>query len=209
MKWRHQGAWRGGAGGWKQRGGEARSRRRGGEWGGIRRIALRLCSIKGEITHLLRFFLKTTALIDQTAWMYRPIFNMKYRHQKSITPVFPLPSPRGCVRLGVAGSSSLRRRLMHLHQRLPPPCAVSTRGVSRPLRVAMDLRPSPSDTHIMLSAGTCAWQMEKSIIFNNYLTFPPPHRSPLLYFCCFPPKAVIIIRDFFSPLLFLKHKNRL
>lgn len=60
---------------------------------GIRRIAFRLCSIKGEITHLLRFFLKTTALIDQTAWMYQPIFNMKYRHQKSITPVFPLPSP--------------------------------------------------------------------------------------------------------------------
>lgn len=125
MKWRHQGAWRGGEGGWKQRRGEARSRRRGREWGGIRRIALRLCSIKGEITHLLRFFLKTTALIDQTAWMYRPIFNMKYRHQKSITPVFPLPSPRACVRacvrLGVAGSSSQRRRLMHLHQRLPSP----------------------------------------------------------------------------------------
>lgn len=59
---------------------------------GIRRIAFRLCSIKGEITHLLRFFLKTTALIDQTAWMYQPIFNMKYRHQKSITPVFSLPS---------------------------------------------------------------------------------------------------------------------
>lgn len=57
---------------------------------GIRRIAFRLCSIKGEITHLLRFFLKTTALIDQTAWMYQPIFNMKYRHQKSITPVFSL-----------------------------------------------------------------------------------------------------------------------
>lgn len=60
------------------------------EKGGIRRIAFPLCSIKGEITHLLRFFLKTTAPIDQTAWMYRPIFNMKYRHQKSITPVFSL-----------------------------------------------------------------------------------------------------------------------
>lgn len=106
MKWRHQGAWRGGEGGKEggsvettQKRGRRRKRGRGRE-GGIRRIAFRLCSIKGEITHLLRFFLKTTALIDQTAWMYRPIFNMKYRHQKSITPVFSLPSPIcSCVSL--------------------------------------------------------------------------------------------------------------
>lgn len=85
----------------------------GGEWTrtereGIRRIALRPCSIKGEITHLLRFFLKTTALIDQTGWMYRPISSMKYRHEKSITPVFPLSPVRQCA----TGSSS--SRLMHL-----------------------------------------------------------------------------------------------
>lgn len=97
MKWRHQGAWRGEEGGWERAWKQAereweRERERGGKRG-IRRIAFRLCSIKGEITHLLRFFLKTTAPIDQTAWMYRPIFNMKYRHQKSITPVFSLPSP--------------------------------------------------------------------------------------------------------------------
>ncbi len=47
--------------------------KRTGEWEkerergrGIRRIAFRPCSIKGEITHLLRFFLRTTAPIDQT-----------------------------------------------------------------------------------------------------------------------------------------------
>lgn len=82
---------------------------------GIRRIAFRLCSIKGEITHLLRFFLKTTALIDQTAWMYQPIFNMKYRHQKSITPVFSLPSPicssLSLVLTEVDASTSLSRLL--------------------------------------------------------------------------------------------------
>lgn len=46
-----------------------REGKRTGEWErgrGIRRIAFRPCSIKGEITHLLRFFLRTTAPIDQT-----------------------------------------------------------------------------------------------------------------------------------------------
>lgn len=57
-------------GGWKQPKSEGERGKRERERGGIRRIAFRLCSIKGEITHLLRFFLKTTALIDQTAWMY-------------------------------------------------------------------------------------------------------------------------------------------
>lgn len=91
MKWRHQEHEEEGGreGAWIQPKREGMRKRERG----IRRIAFRLCSIKGEITHLLRFFLKTTALIDQTAWMYQPIFNMKYRHQKSITPVFSLLSP--------------------------------------------------------------------------------------------------------------------
>lgn len=90
MKWKHQGAWRveKGREEWSKCANNPKERERG-----RRRIAFRLCSIKGEITHLLRFFLKTTALIDQTAWMYQPIYNMKYRHQKSITPVFPRRSP--------------------------------------------------------------------------------------------------------------------
>lgn len=80
------------------------------EKGGIRRIAFLLCSIKGKITHLRRFFLKTTAPIDQTAWMYQPIFSMKYRQQKSITPVFS-PSLLPSADL----TCSFSQRLMHLH----------------------------------------------------------------------------------------------
>lgn len=53
---------------------------------------------------------------------------------------------------------------MHLHH-----CLLSSRCPSS--FQAMDLPLSPSDMYIMLSAGTCAWQMEESIIFNNYLTF--------------------------------------
>lgn len=102
MKWRHQGAWKGE----NRRSVETTKEKRKKEkerWGeaGIRRIAFCLCSIKGEITHLPRFFLKTTALIDQTTWMYQPIFNMKYRQQKSITPVF---SSRRYLQLSVAPS---------------------------------------------------------------------------------------------------------
>lgn len=163
MKWRHQGAWRGGEGGSVE---TTRKRKKESEWErGIRRIAFRLCSIKGEITHLLRFFLKTTALIDQTAWMYQPIFNMKYRHQKSITPVFSLS-----LFLSLLPSAALRRSfsqsLMHLHHH--PLLSVSLFLSSFQ---AIDLPLSLSDMYIMLSAGTSAWQIEESIIFNNYLTF--------------------------------------
>lgn len=48
----------------KEQGSEKERERERGR--GIRRIAFRPCSIKGEITHLLRFFLRTTAPIDQT-----------------------------------------------------------------------------------------------------------------------------------------------
>lgn len=107
---------------WKQPRKRNRKRRRG-----IRRIAFCPCSIKGEITHLLRFFLKTTALIDQTTWMYRPIFNMKYRHQKSITPVFSL-SPH-YLQLFVA---LLAQSLMHLHPCLPCSLCTSPSPLRRP-----------------------------------------------------------------------------
>lgn len=159
---------------WKECGNNlGKEKEREGETGGeagIRRIAFCLCSIKGEITHLRRFFLKTTALIDQTTWMYQPIFNMKYRHQKSITPVFSLPSAlRGSpslLRTKVDASTSLSARLsMWL-------CLSSSEAMDLPLFL--------SDMYIMLSAGTSAWQMGKSIIFNNYLTF-----LLLLYLRCF------------------------
>lgn len=39
----------------------------GGGGGKKRKIAFRLCSVKGEITHLRRFFQATTASIDQAA----------------------------------------------------------------------------------------------------------------------------------------------
>lgn len=39
---------------------------RGGGGGSKRKIAFRLCSVKGEITHLRRFFQATTGSIDQT-----------------------------------------------------------------------------------------------------------------------------------------------
>lgn len=121
---------------------------------GIRRIAFCLCSIKGEITHLLRFFLKTTALIDQTAWMYRPIFNMKYRHQKSITPVFSLTSPI-CSSLSlflakVDASTSLSALFSaSMSTSLSLPRSHSTSE-------AMDLPLFHPDMYIMLSAGTSA-----------------------------------------------------
>lgn len=38
-----------------------------GGGGGKRKIASRLCSVKGEITHLRRFFQATTGSIDQAA----------------------------------------------------------------------------------------------------------------------------------------------
>lgn len=150
--------------GGRERGNNPKEREKEKE-GRRRRIAFRLCSIKGEITHLLRFFLKTTALIDQTAWMYQPIFNMKYRHQKSITPVFSLPSP-----ISQPSARSFSQRLTHLHH-----CPLSSLRLSPCLSSsqAMDLPLSPPDMGIMLSASTWAWQMEKSIIFNNYLTFFP------------------------------------
>lgn len=45
-----------------------KDRRRGERGGGgERKIAFRLCSVKGEITHLRRFFQATTGSIDQTA----------------------------------------------------------------------------------------------------------------------------------------------
>lgn len=47
----------------RQKKGEGRWRRRGKK----RKIAFRLCSVKGEITHLRRFFQATTASIDQAA----------------------------------------------------------------------------------------------------------------------------------------------
>lgn len=81
MKRRYQGAWkeRGGRGksinpsrGGFQEGGSRRGRQRqkkgragGGGGEGERKIAFRLCSVKGEITHLRRFFQATTASIDQ------------------------------------------------------------------------------------------------------------------------------------------------
>lgn len=94
------------------------------EKGGIRRIAFLLCSIKGEITHLLRFFLKTTAPIDQTAWMYRPIFNMKYRQQKSITPVF---SPSLLLSAALTCSFSLVEASTSLSSLLPASIPASLR----------------------------------------------------------------------------------
>jgi len=126
-----------------------------GEKGRTRRIAFCLCSIKGEITHLLRFFLKTTALIDQTAWMYQPIFNMKYRHQKSITPVFSLPSVICSSLLTKVDASTSLSALLSVSLLLP--------------------HGSPSislwHVHYVIHSYTSAWQMGKSIIFNNYLTF--------------------------------------
>lgn len=129
-------------------------KRRGGrEWGnnpkeqekgGIRRIAFPLCSIKGEITHLLRFFLKTTAPIDQTAWMYRPIFNMKYRHQKSITPVFSLS-----LLLSAVLTCSFWLRLKHLHH-----CLLSSLHLSQ--HQAMDLPTVPPwHLHYVIRRYTC------------------------------------------------------
>ena len=109
-----------------------------GEKGRTRRIAFCLCSIKGEITHLLRFFLKTTALIDQTAWMYQPIFNMKYRHQKSITPVFSLPSVICSSLLTKVDASTSLSALLSVCLSFSP----------------MDLPLSPSDMYIMLSTRT-------------------------------------------------------
>lgn len=41
--------------------------REGGGGGRKRKIAFRLCSVKGEITHLRRFFQATTGFIDQTS----------------------------------------------------------------------------------------------------------------------------------------------
>lgn len=48
---------------------EGEKGRAGGRGGGgkKRKIAFRLCSVKGEITHLRRFFQATTASIDQAA----------------------------------------------------------------------------------------------------------------------------------------------
>lgn len=56
--------------GW-ERGSENERQKKGREGerggGGERKIAFRLCSVKGEITHLRRFFQATTGSIDQTA----------------------------------------------------------------------------------------------------------------------------------------------
>lgn len=142
MKRRHQRAWRGGEEG------SVETTQKKSEGGGVRRIAFLLCSIKGEITHLLRFFLKTTAPIDQTAWMYRPIFNMKYRHQKSITPVFSLP-----LLLSADLTCSFPPRLMHLHH-----CRLSSRPPSPHLCSfpAMDLpTASPWHLHYVIRRYTC------------------------------------------------------
>lgn len=144
MKWRHQGAWRG----------EEEEKERMGK-GAARRIAFRLCSIKGEITHLLRFFLKPTALIDQTAWMYQPIFYMKYRHQKSITPVFSFGSPvRGrSFPLRLSCSAFVQLFICSSRRRSPTVFVFVTCTLCY-----------PPPLHV-------GDKWKKSILFNNYVPF--------------------------------------
>ncbi len=55
---------------------------------GKRRIVFRLCSVKGEITHLLIFFFPKDGHHRSYVGIYEPISNMKYRHQESILPLF-------------------------------------------------------------------------------------------------------------------------
>lgn len=53
-----------GAGGEREE--ECEGEKRGERGGSKRKIAFRLCSVKGEITHLRRFFQATMGSIDQT-----------------------------------------------------------------------------------------------------------------------------------------------
>lgn len=53
---------------------------------GKRRIIFRLCSVKGEITHLLIFFPKDGHHRSYVG-IYEPISKMKYRNQESILPL--------------------------------------------------------------------------------------------------------------------------
>lgn len=61
------------------------------EW--KRGIVFRLCSVKGEITHLLIFFSPKDGHHRSYIGIYEPISNMKYRHQESILPLFFTFSP--------------------------------------------------------------------------------------------------------------------